>query len=67
MSRSTQYPRPRCPKCKRNRRADMGYDLQEIKRTNKRVLVFCMFCHHLWWSTNAAVIGGVLKVSGGSR
>ena len=64
MTRHTQYSKPRCPKCKRNTRVVLGYDLIEVKRTEERVLVYCNFCHHLWWSTNAAALGGVLRKQG---
>lgn len=60
MSRSVQYPRPRCPHCKQYRRLCLGYDLREVMRTPQRVRIQCQNCYYSWWSTNAAALGGVL-------
>jgi hypothetical protein len=41
-------------------RQQRGYDLREVRRTEKAVLVHCLECHHRWWSRNKAALGGVL-------
>jgi hypothetical protein len=60
LSLYAQYPVPRCPRCRCNRKYRLGFDLREVRRTEKAVLVRCKFCHYEWWSRNEAARGGVL-------
>ena len=65
MGLYTQYPKPRCWHCKQfrdPRLKGLGFDLREVRRTEKAVLVQCQTCHHRWWSHNQAALGGVLTV-----
>ena len=44
-----QYPKPRCWQCKQYRDPrlkGLGYDLREVRRTEKAVLIHCPTCHH---------------------
>jgi hypothetical protein len=67
VSRYVQYPRPRCPKCRKNygysrdwHLCGLGFDLREIGRTERYVVVHCQWCKYVWRSRNAAALGGVL-------
>ena len=57
---TTGYTKPRCPKCRTVRGRRLGYDLVEVRRTGKAVIVRCEFCYYEWRSTNQAARGGVL-------
>lgn len=68
MSHSTTgYPKPRCPRCRKVRGRRLGYDLVEVRRTGKVIIVSCEFCHYQWRSTNQAVRGGVLRSQEATR
>lgn len=58
MARGNQYPRPRCPRCRRDRRADHHhvYEYVVVSRTPVSALLECPLCHYQWRSRNAIVI-----------
>ena len=59
--KTTGYPKPRCPRCRQLRERNLGYDLVEVRRADKYVVVHCQFCHYTWRSTNEAARHGVLR------
>lgn len=52
MSLYAQHPRPRCPKCRGNRRHSVGWELEVVRSTQRAVILRCRLCHHEWRSTN---------------
>lgn len=58
---TTGYRVPRCPRCSKVRGRRLGYDLVEVRRTAKAVIVYCNFCHYQWRCTNRPAMAGILK------
>lgn len=60
MSRAQQYPRHRCPRCRRDRLSDAShvYCHRVVRRSRASVLLECELCHYRWRSRNAIALSG---------
>jgi len=57
VSRSQQYPRPRCPRCRKDR---LGfprhvYEYVVVSKSASSAVLECTLCHYRWRSRNLMV------------